>query len=223
MGVVDGREAVPPQRNIEQPALRPVAAAGGGAAQEQAPLPHDREPVPGQQPDQQPAAATRVLVVGASSEDVSKAAVKQAWKARLRESAGKPPFNYKLADTTIALRVLANGQLSCAELGCAQPDFGISVHTRGERNAHKHVELHIKWRKQEAAASAAAATRRSAAPAGPSQQSSLRQMLVPKQVCLLGLGNSQLAVKSAVASPAALVSAELLPYAAGGFRELKSS
>ena len=84
---------MPPQHNIEQPALRPVAAAGG-AAQEQAPLPHDREPVPGQQPDQQPAAATRVLVIGASSEKyVSKAAVKQAWKARLRESAGKPPFN----------------------------------------------------------------------------------------------------------------------------------
>ena len=168
---------MPPQHNIEQPALRPVAAAGG-AAQEQAPLPHDREPVPEQQPDQEPAAATRVLVVGASTEDVSKSHVKKAWKARLRELAGKPPFNYMLVNTTITLKVLADGQLSCAELGCAQPDFGRSVHTRGERNAHKHVELHTKLRKQEAATAAAAATRRSAAPAGPSQQSSLRQMLL---------------------------------------------
>ena len=109
------REAVPPQHNIEQPALRPVAAAGG-AAQEQAPLPHDREPVPEQQPDQEPAAATRVLVVGASTEDVSKSHVKKAWKARLRELAGKPPFNYMLVNTTITLKVLADGQLSCAEL-----------------------------------------------------------------------------------------------------------
>ena len=125
--VVNAREAEP-QCNAEQPGPRLVPAApASGAAQEQAPQPPDLEPVP------EPAAAGRVLVVAATSDVVSTTAGKMAWKKLLLESAGKPPFDYRCGDTTIALQVHANGELQVhangIETAAAQP-LG-----RGQRNS----------------------------------------------------------------------------------------
>jgi len=173
--VVDARDAE--QGNVEQPGLCPVPAAPvGGAAQEQAPSPPDPRPVPDHEPDPEPAAAQRVLVVAAPSDDVSKPRAKKAWKEQLQESMGKPPFDYRFGDTTISLQVHADGQLCCAVPGCAKPEFGSSAHTRGEKNAQKHAELHAKSRK-----AAADLSRRRAAPAVARPPASFSQMrLAPR-------------------------------------------
>jgi len=172
--VVDAREAEP-QRHAEQPGPRPVPAApASGAAQEQAPLPPDPEPVPDQEPGQEPAAAP--LVVAAPSDEVSKPRAKKAWKQQLQVSMGKPPFDYKFGDTTIQLQVHADGRLSCAVPGCAKPEFGSSAHTRGEKNAQKHAELHAKSRK--VAAAADLGRRRRAASAGAPPPPSLSQTFI---------------------------------------------
>lgn len=208
--VVNAREAEP-QRNAEQPRPRPVPAApASGAAQEQAPPPPDLELVP------EPAAAGRVLVVAATSDVVSTTAGKKAWKKLLLESAGKPPFDYRCGDTTIALQVHANGELCCAVRGCVKSAFGSSTHTRAEFSAQKHATLHAKSRSSTSEMPAVHGR-------GPC-------------VALTGLAGdvwsvvsvwlrkiAMLALKSAGVSPAALVSADLLPCAAGGFRGFKSS
>ena len=112
--------------NAELPPPRPVPAApANGAAQEQVPQPPDLDPELDLEPEQEPAAARRVLVVAATPAVMSTPAGKKAWKKHLLEAAGKPPFDYRCGDTTIALQVHANG----IETAAAQP-LG-----RGQRNS----------------------------------------------------------------------------------------
>ena len=163
--------------NAELPPPRPVPAApANGAAQEQVPQPPDLDPELDLEPEQEPAAAGRVLVVAATPAVMCTPAGKKAWKKHLLEAAGKQSFDYRCSDTTIALKVHENGQLSCAEPGCYKAAFGTSTHTRAEFSAQKHAALHAKLRKKAAAANPG---RSRAAPAG-SPSRSLSQVQQPQ-------------------------------------------
>ena len=163
--------------NAELPPPRPVPAApANGAAQEQVPQPPDLDPELDLEPEQEPAAAGRVLVVAATPAVMCTPAGKKAWKKHLLEAAGKQSFDYRCSDTTIALQVHANGELSCAVPGCVKAAFGISTTTRAEFSAQKHATLHAKLRKKAAAANPG---RSRAAPAG-SPSRSLSQVQQPQ-------------------------------------------
>ena len=174
--------------NAELLGPRPVPAApANGAAQEQVPQPPDLDPELDLEPEQEPAAAGRVLVVAATPAVMSTPAGKKAWKKHLLEAAGKPPFDYRCSDTTIALKVHENGQLSCAVPGCVKAAFGISTTTRAEFSAQKHATLHAKLRKKAAAANPG---RSRAAPAGaPSRSLSQVQQPQPPRGVVAGFSS----------------------------------
>jgi len=112
---------------------------------------------------------------------------KKAWKEKLEENKGGGTFEYTqegwfavsqshVSDTvTISLRVLATGELECAEESCIKRgchQFGNTANTRGEYNVNKHCSsYHAPAKKIRGGGSIGGSSRTSASK--PGQQLSL--------------------------------------------------